>query len=159
LINEKNGKKCLISRNFGIVPQNVHKRVEKIVINTNEKVIITSDSSIIQFQENEKKESDLRSENDPRTEEKSDESFKAELREMMELTPQFSKRMSDLGLLKTWVSFFRLISQNRFPTDNISFHLFMDVVRFFSCSSTTNMKYSENHKMRHVRCQIKLSLS
>ena len=97
------------------------------------------------------KEAVLCNENHQQSEEStrnvSDESFQRNLRELLELTPQVAKSMENMGFLRTWILFHKLISQNRFPSDNMSFRLFMDVVRFFGCSSTTNMTYSENVKL------------
>ena len=54
--------------------------------------------------------------------------------------------MQESGYLPTWVQFHELISKQQFPMDNISFRLFLDVVKFMTTSSTTHMRNSPQVK-------------
>ena len=47
-----------------------------------------------------------------------------------------------------YVSFNRLLAEEKIPMDNIAFLLFLDVVRWFSLDGyTTSMRYSEEVKL------------
>lgn len=58
------------------------------------------------------------------------------------------------------LSFFRLVAEQQFPLDNISLHLWTEVVKWFSCSKTCSMRYSEESEeileawLEIVWCQI-----
>ena len=47
------------------------------------------------------------------------------------------------GLDTALVSFFVLVANRQFPLDNISFLLWVEVVKWFSCVSTTQMRYTD----------------
>jgi hypothetical protein len=47
------------------------------------------------------------------------------------------------GHLKPWMDFHRMVSNGKFPFDNIAFQLFMDVCRFYACDNTSEMTYSD----------------
>ena len=56
--------------------------------------------------------------------------------------------MKDDNTLDEYLAFNRLLSEGRFPLDNIAFLLFLDVVRWFDLDKTTNfMRYSEDVKL------------
>lgn len=44
------------------------------------------------------------------------------------------------------LSFFRLVAEQKIPLDNISLHLWTEVVKWFSCSKTCSIRYSEEPK-------------
>ena len=51
------------------------------------------------------------------------------------------------GLDTALVSFFELVANKQFPLDNISFLLWIEVVKWFSCVSTTQMRYTDETKL------------
>lgn len=44
------------------------------------------------------------------------------------------------------LSFFRLVAEQKIPLGNVSIHLWAEVVKWFSCSKTCSMRYSEESK-------------
>ena len=42
--------------------------------------------------------------------------------------------------------FFRLVRDGKFPLDNIALTLFIDVIRWFSCETSTQLRYSRESK-------------
>ena len=67
-----------------------------------------------------------------------------------EATEAFIKAIPQLrasGYLGNMVTFFSLVSKAAFPMGNISLQLFVDVVRWMSNPTTTQMRYSEDVKL------------
>ena len=48
------------------------------------------------------------------------------------------------GILTDISTFFDLVGSNTFPMDNIAFLLFLDIIRFYSVESATQMRYSKD---------------
>ena len=63
--------------------------------------------------------------------------------EMIRLLPNVISELSDVDKVDGIMNFFKLVSEKRFPLDNIAFDLFVDVVKWFSVSSTTLMRYNQ----------------
>jgi hypothetical protein len=53
----------------------------------------------------------------------------------------FTAELKKFGLWPNFLLFIELVSKQEFPLDNIALLLFLDTVNFFSCKSTTCMKY------------------
>ena len=54
--------------------------------------------------------------------------------------------LNEAGLGEQFMAFFELVLTKKFPLDNIALLLFLETVRFYSCESSTEMRYSENTK-------------
>ena len=48
------------------------------------------------------------------------------------------------GLLHDFQKFFELVGKNEFPLDNIAFLLFIDLIKFYSLESATQMRYNKD---------------
>ncbi|KAH3864842.1 hypothetical protein DPMN_027871 [Dreissena polymorpha] len=55
--------------------------------------------------------------------------------------------LHEAGLDQTLFAFLKEFSDGRFPPDNLALRLFADVVKWFSCKQTTEMRYSRESKM------------
>ena len=67
--------------------------------------------------------------------------------ELIAILPKVIETLKDNGKLPEFLAFSRLLSENKFPLDNIAFLLFIDVVRWFSLDdSATCMRYSDEVK-------------
>ena len=69
-----------------------------------------------------------------------------ELFELTKLFPEVAKSLQDNGLLSTWLMFHQLTVNGKF-LDSIAFRLFLDVVRFFGSSTTSQMRNSKDTKL------------
>lgn len=68
--------------------------------------------------------------------------------QLIDLVPSVVHELSKVdGMDQTLLSFFELVHNKTFPLDNTAFLLWVDVVKWFSCSSTTAMRYSDKTKM------------
>ena len=68
------------------------------------------------------------------------------LEKMIELLPTVMKTLSTDGKDEQMLQFFELVSENKFPLTNIAYLLWNEVVKWFSCTSTTQMRYSDQTK-------------
>ena len=68
------------------------------------------------------------------------------LQELIDLLPTVIENLSKEGFDDAIVSFVKQVASGKFPLNNIAFMLWVDVVRWFDCSSTTLMRYSEDTK-------------
>ena len=75
-----------------------------------------------------------------------EEKRKKELNELKDLLPVVVKKLSEEGFDEALLSFSKQIVLEKFPLDNVAFLLWVDVVKWFDCSSTTTMRYSEDTK-------------
>jgi hypothetical protein len=66
--------------------------------------------------------------------------------EMFELLPSVLTKLAKEGFDQTLLNFFRQISKNEFPLSNISFLLWSEVVKWYSCKGTCFMRYSDETK-------------
>ena len=66
--------------------------------------------------------------------------------EMIDLIPSVTKALAVEGHDKDMLDFFKLVRDSNFPLKNISFQLWLEVVKWFSCGSTTEMRYSDSTK-------------
>lgn len=82
-----------------------------------------------------------------KTEEKErQEEERREEEELLELTKRALSRLKEEGLLSDWVKLHRVIADGTLPMNNISLLLFIDVVRFYSCKTSTQMRYRDETK-------------
>ena len=54
--------------------------------------------------------------------------------------PEVVKAMEQCGQLENWATFHRLLKEEKFPLENIAFHLFMDVCKFYGSESVHIVK-------------------
>jgi len=67
--------------------------------------------------------------------------------EISELLPTVLGILSEEGRLDlTLLSFFKQVRDGKFPLDNVALLLFSEVVQWFECDSTTQMRYSKDSK-------------
>ena len=77
------------------------------------------------------------------------------LDEVVQLLPDVIKELKKVGLANIIIYFFRLVSNGKFPMQNISFLLWTEVVQWFNLENTSSMRYMEKTKkfwklaMRH----------
>ena len=62
---------------------------------------------------------------------------------LIKLIPSVVETMKNHGQLETWIQFNQLLSTQSFTMDNIAFLLFLDVVRWYGKTSTTQMRYND----------------
>ena len=67
--------------------------------------------------------------------------------EFQDLLPNLLQNLRVTKQVHDFMSLARLIATNRFPLDNISFALLLDVARFYSLSNTRNMTYPDSTKL------------
>jgi hypothetical protein len=60
------------------------------------------------------------------------------------LLPSVLDSLESAGQLETYMKFNQLLAEKTFPLDNICYLLFRDLVQWFSCSNTSNMRYNEH---------------
>ena len=63
--------------------------------------------------------------------------------EVIDIVPNLLDNLKTSGHLQDFVCLLRLISVNKFPLQNISFLLLMDVARWYSLPTTTQMTYPD----------------
>ena len=68
------------------------------------------------------------------------------VKELQWLLSKIIKSLDDHGDLDTWVQFLRNVHAGSFPLDNISFQLFLDVVRWLNLGTKGQMRYSPDVK-------------
>lgn len=66
--------------------------------------------------------------------------------ELQEIFPVMISELKKIGHLDDWANFIKLLENGKFPTDNLSFKLFMDVVRWFKGETVHSMRYSPTVK-------------
>ena len=64
-----------------------------------------------------------------------------EINDMIDLLPKVLKSLEDVGQKESFLKFMGLIASGTFPLHNICYLLFLDIVEWFSCDSTTHMRY------------------
>ena len=64
-----------------------------------------------------------------------------EVNDMIDLLPNVLKSLEDVGQKESFLKFMGLIASETFPLHNICYLLFLDIVEWFSCDSTTHMRY------------------
>jgi hypothetical protein len=60
---------------------------------------------------------------------------------MIDLLPKVLKSLEDVGQKESFLKFMGLIASGTFPLHSICYLLFLDIVEWFSCDSTTHMRY------------------
>jgi hypothetical protein len=74
--------------------------------------------------------------------------YEAHANEIISLLPSVFNTLKECGLTSEFISFNKLLSEKKFPMDNIAFLLFLDVVRWFSLDNYTSfMRYNDEIKL------------
>jgi hypothetical protein len=74
---------------------------------------------------------------------------------MIDLLPKILKSLEDAGQKESFLKFMGLLASGTFPLHNICYLLFLDIVEWFSCDSTTHMRYGhETVKKKKTFWQI-----
>ena len=85
-----------------------------------------------------------------------DENSDSDLETVTRLIPKVLKNLKKAGREESFAKFIKLSSEDRFPLDNIAFLLFLDVVNFFSATTTTQMKYEYPETLQFWNVGLKL---
>ena len=70
----------------------------------------------------------------------------SDVKEMLNLLPTVLDNLSNDGFDKTLLNFFKLVASKEFPMQNIAFLLWTEMVKWYTCKSTTEMRYSDATK-------------
>ncbi|KAK3107914.1 hypothetical protein FSP39_025021 [Pinctada imbricata] len=70
-----------------------------------------------------------------------------DMEEMISLLPIVMEELKKANKLEEYISFHRLVSESKFPLQNIAYLLFNDVVRWFSLEQSSHMRYSNEVKL------------
>ena len=65
------------------------------------------------------------------------------LDEVVQLLSDVIKELKKVGLANIIIYFFRLVSNGKFPMQNISFLLWTEVVQWFNLENTSSVRYME----------------
>lgn len=68
------------------------------------------------------------------------------MEDIQNLIPAVLKNLAEVGCDETFVEFLNQVNNGEFPLQNISFLLWMEVVKWFSCDNTCRMRYSNATK-------------
>ena len=157
ILNVESGKKQYVTKSFNVIPSKVHENGQIISVQrehrkrTEQKHDSLGEHQSTGLFANSIEESDTcrtysmsasTSQEGPESLSWTDELF-----ELTKLVPEVAKCSQDNGLLLTWLMFHQLIVNGKCPLDNIAFRLFLDVVRFFGSSTTSQMRYSKDTKL------------
>ena len=63
------------------------------------------------------------------------------INDMIDLLPKVLKSLEDVGQKESFLKLLGLLASGTFPLHNICYLLFLDIVEWFSCDSTTHMRY------------------
>ena len=68
-----------------------------------------------------------------------------EIEELNDLVPKVLEnlKIEDQEQVKTYMAFNRLVAEKSFPLTNIAYLLFLDIVKWFSTKTTSQMRYSD----------------
>ena len=61
--------------------------------------------------------------------------------QLSDLHPAVLQTLQEEGQLETYMKFNNLLASQEFPTKNICFLLFLDLVDWYSCENTSRMRY------------------
>ena len=83
-----------------------------------------------------------------------------EINDMIDLLPKVLKSLEDVGQTESFLKFMGLLASGTFPLHNICYLLFLDIVEWFSCDSTTHMRYGHEtvkfwqigYRLFHGKC-------
>ena len=68
--------------------------------------------------------------------------------ELKEIMPAVLEHLRENGHLQSYTKWCHLIAENKFLMDNICFLLFLDIVQWFSKSTTSEMRYIRSETRR-----------
>ena len=68
------------------------------------------------------------------------------MEDIQNIIPVVLKSLAEVGCDETFVKFLNLVKNGEFPLQNISFLLWMEVVKWFNCDYTCRMQYSDATK-------------
>ena len=63
---------------------------------------------------------------------------------IVEMLPSVLKELASIDQVDTLYTFFKLLSEGKFPKENIAFSVWCDLVRWFDLKDTRQMRYSPN---------------
>lgn len=63
--------------------------------------------------------------------------------DIQNLIPNVLENLAEVGCDETFIEFLNQVNNGEFPLQNISFLLWMEVVKWFSCDNTCRMRYSD----------------
>ena len=69
----------------------------------------------------------------------------SDYQELIQLVPRVYGKLKD-GHLQEWLQFMRMTDLNCFPSSNIAYLLFLDVVKWYSLGDSKLMRYSDEVK-------------
>ena len=64
-----------------------------------------------------------------------------ELNKLIKILPDVLGELKRAGKDEVYKKFCQLVAENKFPTSNIAFLLFLDVVNWFSTSNTSGLRF------------------
>ena len=64
-----------------------------------------------------------------------------EINDMIDLLLKVLKSLEDVGQKESFLKYMELLASGTFPLHNICYLFFLDIVEWFSCDSTTHMRY------------------
>ncbi|KAH3776262.1 hypothetical protein DPMN_177682 [Dreissena polymorpha] len=64
-----------------------------------------------------------------------------DLKELKDKLPLVYQRRKESGHLQLYIQWYNLTAEDEIPRNNISFLLFLDTVEWFSCKTTSEMRY------------------
>jgi hypothetical protein len=64
-----------------------------------------------------------------------------EINDLIDLLLKVLKSLKDIGQQESFLKFMGLLASGTFPLHSICYLLFLDIVEWFSCDSTTHMRY------------------
>ena len=159
LIHPTKGTFVFQTKDFEVIPKDVINSGKKIIINQErESVTLKAECDYSplrkQLKENSEKPSSAKQSVSSSFQNSMDEvesiegtdDLKTVEYEMIRLLPNVISELSDVDKVDGIMNFFKLVNEKRFPLDNIAFDLFLDVVKWFSVSSTTLMRYNPTTK-------------
>jgi hypothetical protein len=147
VLDENTGKKKLSTKSFGITPKECREKNDKIIVTCDNKVRIEPVSDAQNVESTTHKPECKEGQKPPQKpikEEISNEKRRSEVRHFVDnIAEEAAQVLGEHGLLYDWINFHKMILKGTFPLDNIALRLFLDVVRYYSCSDKHSMRYSD----------------
>ena len=64
-----------------------------------------------------------------------------------ELAEKAGEKLEEQGLLREWISFHKLVIEEKFPLDNIALRRILDIVNYYATENKLLMNYREQSKL------------
>ncbi|XP_070182230.1 uncharacterized protein [Littorina saxatilis] len=142
VLDEATGKRKFVSKDFRLTPAEINKAGQEIEVNDGSGKITIKNKTFVDPSNSESVD-----QSQSECEASKPEGLDAEINRLLEILPNAAQRLKEQGLLSTWLLLHELICEGTFPLNNISFLLFLDVVRFYSEENTSSMRYREETKL------------